>query len=187
MLDARVGICQLLATTAQILPRGGMRRAGSRTPSPDSHLGLHRPGKRQRERRCGTPRPHHSAPAHTDRANVIVSRGAFLGALGINGRRPRYPDRRPVHSGNAEDDDRPAGLCPRICRRSTFTSVAFGQVRHTCFGCGLLAVLQFYGRASRIMLNGVSVALHTRPKPPSRMTADSFPKPACAPSAVPTG
>jgi hypothetical protein len=42
-------------------------------------------------------------------------------------------------------------------------------------------------RASRIMLNGVSVALRTCPSPPSRIIDDSFPKLACAPSAAPTG
>jgi hypothetical protein len=42
-------------------------------------------------------------------------------------------------------------------------------------------------RASRIMLNGVSAALRTRVNPPSPITDDSLAKPACAPSAAPTG
>jgi hypothetical protein len=44
-----------------------------------------------------------------------------------------------------------------------------------------------YGRASRIMLNGVSVALRTSANPPSRIADDRRENPACAPSAAPTG
>ena len=43
-----------------------------------------------------------------------------------------------------------------------------------------------YGRASSTMLNGVSAATRTRPKPPARATAASRAGPACAPSAAPT-
>ena len=41
-------------------------------------------------------------------------------------------------------------------------------------------------RASRIMLNGVSVARLTFRKPPAVMTSRNFAPPACAPSAAPT-
>src|SRR5882672_9076139 len=43
-----------------------------------------------------------------------------------------------------------------------------------------------YGRASRTMLNGVSVARRTRPKPPPAMTSRNLASPACPPSAAPT-
>ena len=46
--------------------------------------------------------------------------------------------------------------------------------------------LRFQGRASRIMLNGVSVARRILVKPPVVMTSRSLASPACAPSAVPT-
>jgi hypothetical protein len=42
------------------------------------------------------------------------------------------------------------------------------------------------GRASRIMLNGVSAARRTLEKPPLTMTSRSFASPAWAPSAAPT-
>jgi hypothetical protein len=43
-----------------------------------------------------------------------------------------------------------------------------------------------YGRASRIMLNAVSVARLTWRKPPAVMTSRNLVSPACAPSAAPT-
>ena len=43
-----------------------------------------------------------------------------------------------------------------------------------------------YGRASRIMLKGVSAARRTLEKPPFWMTSRSFVSPACAPRAAPT-
>ena len=43
-----------------------------------------------------------------------------------------------------------------------------------------------YGRASRIMLKGVSAARRTLRKPPAVMTSRNFASPACAPSAAPT-
>jgi hypothetical protein len=43
------------------------------------------------------------------------------------------------------------------------------------------------GLASRIMLKGVSVAFWTWPNPPSLISEDNLAKPACAPSAAPTG
>ena len=43
------------------------------------------------------------------------------------------------------------------------------------------------GRASKTILNGVSVALRTLPKPPCVIADESLAKPACAPSAAPTG
>jgi len=46
--------------------------------------------------------------------------------------------------------------------------------------------LSSYGRASRIMLNGVSVARLTLRKPPAVMTSHNLASPACAPSAAPT-
>ena len=45
---------------------------------------------------------------------------------------------------------------------------------------------QPYGRASKTMLNGVSVARRTRLKPPAVITSRSFASPACAPKAAPT-
>src|SRR5207248_8827853 len=42
-----------------------------------------------------------------------------------------------------------------------------------------------YGRASRIMLNGVSVARLMLRNPPAPITSRSFASPACAPSAAP--
>ena len=46
--------------------------------------------------------------------------------------------------------------------------------------------LRRQGRASRIMLNGVSVARRILVKPPAVMTSRSLASPACAPSAEPT-
>jgi hypothetical protein len=43
-----------------------------------------------------------------------------------------------------------------------------------------------YGRASRIMLNGVSAARRTLRNPPAVMTSQSLASPACAPSPAPT-
>src|SRR5262249_40172063 len=43
-----------------------------------------------------------------------------------------------------------------------------------------------YGRASRIMLNGVSAARRTLLNPPEVMTSRSLASPACAPSVAPT-
>jgi hypothetical protein len=46
--------------------------------------------------------------------------------------------------------------------------------------------LRAYGRASRIMLNGVSAARLTLRNPPAVMTSRNRASPACAPSAAPT-
>ena len=46
---------------------------------------------------------------------------------------------------------------------------------------------QLQGRASKTILKGVSVALRTLPNPPCVIADDSLAKPACAPSAAPTG
>ena len=54
----------------------------------------------------------------------------------------------------------------------------------TNFGRGLR---RFQGRASKTMLNGVSVAFRTLRNPPSVMAAESLATPACAPNAAPTG
>jgi acyl-CoA synthetase (NDP forming) len=51
---------------------------------------------------------------------------------------------------------------------------------------GARAAPRVYGRASRIMLNGVSVARCTLRKPPAVMTSRNLASPACAPSAAPT-
>ena len=50
----------------------------------------------------------------------------------------------------------------------------------------LNSVRDRHGRASRIMLNGVSVARLTLRNPPAVMTSRSRASPACAPSAAPT-
>jgi hypothetical protein len=55
--------------------------------------------------------------------------------------------------------------------------------RHTNSSTAHCAV---QGRASRIMLKGVSVARRTLRKPPPVITSRSFASPACAPSAAPT-
>src|SRR5215470_16169646 len=47
-----------------------------------------------------------------------------------------------------------------------------------------LCCLALYGRASKIMLNGVSVALRTWPNPLWGMAEYSFARPACAPNAA---
>ena len=52
--------------------------------------------------------------------------------------------------------------------------------------CTSVPTRRDYGRASRIMLNGVSAARLTLRNPPEVMTSRSLASPACAPSAAPT-
>jgi hypothetical protein len=59
--------------------------------------------------------------------------------------------------------------------------------RAAAWRSGPRAGLRPQGRASSTMLKGVSVALRTLPNPPCVIADESLAKPACAPSAAPTG
>ena len=57
---------------------------------------------------------------------------------------------------------------------------------HRLFAPHIRTRPQPYGRASKTMLNGVSVARRTLRKPPAMTASRSFASPACAPNAAPT-
>ena len=91
---------------------------------------------------------------------------------------PRHEHREVMRNEGVED-------IPLLGR--TFRATKISRYREGAEGNWTRLVGLSQGRASNTMLNGVSAALRTRSNPPSLMTDDSFAKPACAPSAAPTG
>ena len=127
----------------------------------------------------GRRRPHSSGPPDDyrkpDRYRHRRPRGG-LGRAGWTGRRPRRVDRR----GRRPAGRRlplPVGPDSRVHRRGAPSTWRVGAGDDGCHA---------YGLASRMMLNGVSVARRTWLNPASRSTMASWRSPAWAPSPRPT-
>ena len=81
---------------------------------------------------------------------------------------------------------RVVGYRPRLPPGENLLPHGLPAQMRDCRGNIAPLALHHYGRASRIMLKGVSVARLTPRMPPAVMTSRSLVSPACAPRAAPT-
>ena len=113
-------------------------------------------------------RPPRPLFAHLRRLSDVSSRRQAVVAGRYGGRRSWGDRTFRAMQVSPDQRQRPAAQPPQLLARGTLRP-------------------QPQGRASKTMLNGVSVALRTLPNPPCVIADDSLAKPACAPNAAPTG